>query len=177
VARGIPSGRNRSDFRFFGAESERRRALQSSACALGSRDAVGRPLKRLGDSRDGELPQTSVVGVLEQCPVPAIVAADDGAVLFVNTAFAHLLGYSCDAITTFSYEDVCSFLPADETLFAITRLGTHSLGRLPPLGRATIFVKIRRSAIAGDADSDAVARVKGLGDRLSRLAAPRDSPL
>jgi PAS domain-containing protein len=144
---------------------------------LRSRDAVERPLTRPRDSRHDETPHTSVLGVLEQCPIPVIAAAADGTVLFANNAFAHLLGYSRDAITSFSYEDICSFLPAGETLFAITRLGTHSIGRLHTLGQATIFVKILKSAILHDADSDAVTLVKELGEHLSRLAAPRSSPL
>ena len=132
-------------------------------------------MTRPADSRNAESPQTSVLGVLEQCPIPLIAAAD-GAVLFANTAFAHLLGYSREAITSRSYEDICSFLPPDETLFAITRLGSHLFGRLHPLGQATVFVKMLRSAIVNDADSDAVTLVKGLGERLSRLAAPQVSP-
>jgi hypothetical protein len=36
-----------------------------------------------------------------------------------------------------------------------------------PLGRATVFVKMRKSAIIGAADSDAVAMFEELIERLS----------
>ena len=120
-----------------------------------------------GDSLIAESRQISALGVLEQCPVPVIAVADDGAVLFANTVFAHLLGYSCDAVTSMSYEDICSVLPSDETLFAFTRLGQNTVGSLMPLGRATVFVKMRKSAIIGAADSDAVAMFEELIERLS----------
>jgi hypothetical protein len=126
------------------------------------------PSRRLGDSAIAESPHVSALGVLEQCPVPVIAVADDGAVLFANTAFAHLLGYSCEAPTSISYEDICSALPADETLFAVTRLGPKAIGSLMQSGQATVFVKIRKSATLSAADSDAIVMFKELMQRLSR---------
>ena len=70
-----------------------------------------------------------------------------------------------------SYEDVCSVLPPDETLVVLTRLGTNTIGRLLLLGEATLFVKMRRSAILSAADSGPVTLFEGLMKRLSRLAA------
>jgi len=97
--------------------------------------------------------------------------------LFANTAFAEVLGCSCDAVTSISYEDICSVLPTDETLFAATRLCPDAIGSLLQLGQATIFVKMRRSAILSGADSDAVELFEGLMKRLSWLAEPRGAPL
>jgi hypothetical protein len=73
-----------------------------------------------------------------------------------------------------SYEDICSFLPPDETLVAVTRLGPNTIGRLLQLGEATLFVKMRRSAILSAADSGPVTLFEGLMKRLSRLAAGQD---
>jgi hypothetical protein len=127
------------------------------------------PLRRPGDSLIVESRQTSALGVLEQCPVPVIAVADDGAVLFASAAFAHLLGCSCDALTCMSYEDICSLLPTDETLFAVTRLGPNGfVGRLVLSSQATVFVKIRKSATLSAADPDAVAMFKELTEHLSR---------
>jgi hypothetical protein len=112
--------------------------------------------------------QVSALGMLEQCPVPVVAVADDGGVLFANTAFAHLLGYSCEALTSISYEDICSALPTDGTLFAVTRLGSKAIGSLMQSGQATVFIKIRTSATLNAADSDAAAMFKELMERLSR---------
>lgn len=62
--------------------------------------------RRPSDSPIAESCQTPALPVLEQYPVPAIAVADDGAVLFANTAFARVFGCSRDAVTSMSYEDI-----------------------------------------------------------------------
>lgn len=92
-------------------------------------------------------------------------SADDGAaVLFAKHGIADFLSCSCDAVTFTSYEDIRSLQLADETLFAVTRLG------LLQFGPATIFVKMRRSTLLSCADSAPVAMLKQLIERLSGVA-------
>ena len=90
----------------------------------------GAPLQWPGDSLIAESPEIPARRVLAQHPVPVIAVADDGAILFANTAFAEVLGCSRDAVTAISYDDICSALPADETLFAVTRLSPDTIGGL-----------------------------------------------
>ena len=123
-----------------------------------------------------EPPRISPLGVLTQHPVPVVAVADDGAVVFANTAFADFLSCSPDAVTASSFDDITSFLPADEILLAVTRLGDGPVGRVLQLGQATLFVKIRRSAIVNAANWGRITRFEGLLIRLSRLAAPPSSP-
>jgi hypothetical protein len=70
--------------------------------------------------------------------------------------------------TPLSYADICSALPTDEPLFAVTRLGPKAIGSLMQSGQATVFVKMRKSATLNAADSDAAAMFKELMERLSR---------
>ncbi len=132
---------------------------------------AGEPLRRPGASLSAEPPEITPLRVLTQHPVPVIAVADDGAIVFANTAFANVLNCSCGAVTSMSYEDICSVLPPDETLVAVTRLGPNTIGRLLQLGEATLFVKMRRSAILSAADSGPITLFEGLMRRLSRLAA------
>jgi hypothetical protein len=118
--------------------------------------ALGAPLQRPGDSPIRESRQMCARRVLAQHPVPVIAVADDGAVLFANTAFA----------------DVPSCL-----FSAVTRLGADAIASLLQLGQATLFVRMRRSAIVPGADSGAITLFEALMERLSRLAEPRGSPL
>ncbi len=110
--------------------------------------------------------------MLTQHPVPVIAVADDGAVVFANAAFADVLACSCDAVTSLSYDDICALLPTDEILLAVTRLGPGPVGRVLELGQATLFVKIRRSAIISAANRVPITRFEGLLTRLARLTAP-----
>jgi nitrogen-specific signal transduction histidine kinase len=114
----------------------------------------------------------STLRVLTQHPVPVIAVADNGAIVFANTAFAEVLSCSRNAVTSMSYEDICSFLPPDETLAAVTRLSPNTIGRLLQLGEATLFVKMRRSAMLGGASAGPITRFEELLDRLSRLTHP-----
>jgi PAS domain-containing protein len=135
---------------------------------------AGEPPRRPGTSLSSEPPRMTPLRMLAQHPVPVVAVADDGAIVFANTAFVAVLGCSGDAVASMSYEDICSFLPADETLVAVTRLGPNTIGRLLELGEATLFVKMRRSAILSAADSGPVTLFEGLMKRLSRLAAGQD---
>jgi hypothetical protein len=119
------------------------------------------------DSLMAESRQTTALWALEQHPVAAIAVADDGAVLFANTALAKLLCCSCDALTSMSHEDICSTLPAGETLFAVARLCPNTIGRSLQLGQTTCFVKVCKSAISDGAESVAMAMFEGLTERLS----------
>jgi hypothetical protein len=132
----------------------------------------GAPLQSPGASLSAEPPQMTPLRVLMQHPVPVIAVADGGVVVFANTAFADVLSCSCGAVTAMSYEDICSVLPSDEILVAVARLGADTIGRLLQTGEATLFVKMRRSAVVGAADSGPVLLFEGLMRRLSRLAAP-----
>ena len=125
------------------------------------------PSVRLADCPLAESRQLSVLGVLEQCPVPLIAVADDGVVLFASRVFEHLLGCSYGALTAISYDDICSVLPTDETLFAVTRLGPNAINSATKSGRATVLVKMRKSAIRGGPDWDAVAMFEELVANLS----------
>src|SRR5579859_6174576 len=103
---------------------------------------AGEPLQRPDHSFSTEPPRMTPLRVLTQHPVPVVAVADDGAVVFANTAFAAVLGCSSDVVASMTYEDICSFLPFDETLVAVTRLGPYTIGRLLQLGEATLFVKM-----------------------------------
>jgi hypothetical protein len=131
------------------------------------------PLQPPVASLSAEPPRMTPLRVLMQHPVPVIAVADDGAIVFANTAFADVLSCSCNAVTSMSYQDISSFLPPDETLVAVTRLGSDTIGRLLQLGEATLFVKMRRSAILSAADSGPVTLFEGLMKRLSQLTEPR----
>jgi hypothetical protein len=119
------------------------------------------------DSPMDQWRQTPALRALEHNPIAAIAVADDGVVLFANTAFAKLLGCSCDAVTSMSYAYICSTLPAGETLFAVARLCPDTIGRSLQFGQATCFVKMHKSAVMNGVESVATAMFEGLTERLS----------
>lgn len=133
------------------------------------RDFLRRPI----DSPRVEWRRIPALLALEEHPLAAVVIADDGAVLFANTAFTEVLGCSCDAVTSLHYGDICAALPADETLLAVTRLSPAALSSSLLSGRATCFVKVCKSALFVGADSAAVTMIKELMDDCARCTLPR----
>ena len=130
------------------------------------------PLQSVGDAFISDSSHISALQLLVAHPIPVIAVADDGTVLFANSAFAEVLSCSRAAVTAISYDEICTALPTDETFFAATEISPDSVARLLRLGRATLFVKIHRSAILSGADSAAVALFDRLMRRLSQLAEP-----
>jgi PAS domain S-box-containing protein len=128
--------------------------------------------RRASGSPMPESRQSRVPSVLEQCPVPAVALAADGAVLFANSAFSEILGCSCDAVASMSYEDIISALPAEETLFAVARLRADTIGGFSYPDGSTFFAKMRKSAVMHGADPVAIVTFEELSQRLSRLAEP-----
>lgn len=126
-------------------------------------------LPRPGASLGAPPAEMTALRVLTEHPVPLLAVARDGAVVFANKAFADVLSCSCDAVTTISYADICSLLPPDETLFAVTQLSPDTIRRVLQLANATLFVKIRRSAIVSAAATGPITRLEGQLERLSRL--------
>lgn len=119
-----------------------------------------------------EPPPTPALLVLEQYPVPTIALADDGAVIFANTAFAEILGCSPDAVTALTYADIVSALPSEETLFDVARLHADALKSLQHLDGARFLVKMSKSARMRGADGIAIATFEQLLERLAGLAEP-----
>jgi hypothetical protein len=111
--------------------------------------------------------QIPVLRGLEQYPIAAVAVADDGAVLFANSAFAEVLGCSFDAVISMSYTDISCALPVDETLFAVSRLCPNTLGSPVHPGGATCFVKMRKLAISNGAASVAITVFERLMEQLS----------
>lgn len=163
----------RSDFRGCCAESDTAPYVGVTAYEqLGSRMLERRPSRWASDSPLAEPEQTSALLMLEQYPAPVIALADDGAVLFANTAFAEALGCSRDAVSSMSYEEIISALPIEETLFALARLRADTIGNLLHLDGSTFFAKMSKSAIMRGADSVAIATFEELLERLHGLAEP-----
>lgn len=128
--------------------------------------------RRASDSPAVEPYRKPALPALERIPVPAIALADDGAVLFANTAFAEILGCSRDALISMSYEEIFYALPSEETLFGVARLRAETIGDLQHLDGSTIFAKMSKSAVMRRAGPAASATFDQLMEQLSKLTEP-----
>lgn len=108
--------------------------------------------------------EISALGILERFPIPTVAVADDGAVLFVNTAFASALGCSQDAVISMTCDDVTNALPPEETLIAVARLHADTIVELRHLAGTTLYAKIGKSVAMGGDDAVVLATFAELTD-------------
>jgi PAS domain S-box-containing protein len=81
---------------------------------------------RSGDSASDILARLPAVVVLERMPVPTLAIAQDGTILFANTAFAEMVGYRQDSLAGLAFPEIFHTVPA--ALSALS--GVHSLANL-----------------------------------------------
>jgi PAS domain S-box-containing protein len=68
---------------------------------------------------------------LSRLPVPILAVDDDGAIAFANEAFASMVGYSREDVTTMTAQDlVACIAPTDSDVVAILREHAKSVIRL-----------------------------------------------
>jgi PAS domain S-box-containing protein len=65
-----------------------------------------------GDSPTDTLRQLHAVVVLERLPVPTLAMAQDGIILFANTAFAEMVGYEQDELAGLASPEIFHTAPA-----------------------------------------------------------------
>jgi PAS domain S-box-containing protein len=66
------------------------------------------------------------VVLLERVPVPTLAMARDGIILFVNTAFAAMVGYEQDGLAGLAFPEIFHTVPAEVAAFS----GVEALANL-----------------------------------------------
>jgi PAS domain-containing protein len=59
--------------------------------------------------------------VLERFPVPVLATGEDGAILFANSAFADMLGYTAEQVLVLKFHQIFHAMPADESAVNVLR--------------------------------------------------------
>jgi PAS domain-containing protein len=78
----------------------------------GSRRIERRRNRGSGDSPADILTRLPAVVVLERIPVPTLAMAQDGIILFANTAFAEMVGYRQDSLAGLAFPEIFHTVPA-----------------------------------------------------------------
>ena len=78
-----------------------------------SRRVERRRNKTSDDSPTEVLRRLPAVVMLERIPVPTLAMARDGVILFANTAFAEMVGYSQDSLAGLGFPETFHTVPAE----------------------------------------------------------------
>ena len=102
---------------------------------MGSQSELSVTDKRRGRPRDESatefLRDFPALLALSRLPVPILAVDDAGEIAFANEAFAAMVGYSCEDLTTMNAESlVACIAPADSGVVAVLRKHANSVIRL-----------------------------------------------
>jgi PAS domain S-box-containing protein len=104
--------------------------------------------------------------VLERFPVPVLAIAEDGTILFANEAFADMLGYSAEAITSLKFRQIFHTMPADESAVSVVRAHADLIVELVHQEGSIVRARMSKSALLRGDDPVALATFQDLTERL-----------
>ena len=104
--------------------------------------------------------------VLERLPVPVLAIAENGDILFVNQAFAEMVGYAADAVKALKFAEVFHTLPADESAVSVVRGHADLVVDLLHEDKSIVRARMSKSALLRGDDPVALATFQDLTERL-----------
>jgi PAS domain S-box-containing protein len=133
--------------------------------------AIIRNVERRRDDRDVQSPMTLLkelpaLVVLERFPVPVLAIAEDGAILFANKAFAEMLGYPADTVTTLKFRQIFHTMPAEESAVSVVRAHADLIVELLHQDGSIVRARMSKSALLRGDDPVALATFQDLTERL-----------
>jgi len=105
--------------------------------------------------------------VLERFPVPVLAVADDGAIVFANSAFAAMVGRNVDEVTSLTFADV--FVhgpPEDDSVVSVVRGNADQVVDLVHEDRSVVRARMSKSALVRGDDEVALAVFQDVTERL-----------
>jgi PAS domain S-box-containing protein len=118
------------------------------------------------DSPTDILRRLPAVVVLERLPVPALAMARDGIILFVNTAFAEMVGYERDGLAGSAFPEVFQTVPAEVAAVSGVDAVTNLVVELRHCEGWTVRARMSNSAMMRRDDPVVLVTFDNLTERL-----------
>ncbi|WP_209923423.1 PAS domain S-box protein [Mycolicibacterium lutetiense] len=104
--------------------------------------------------------------VLERFPVPVLAIAEDGTILFANSAFGEMVGRATDAVKNMPFAEVFHALPADGSAVSAMRANAGLLVDLVHHDGSIVRARMSKSALLRGDDPVALATFEDLTEQL-----------
>lgn len=104
--------------------------------------------------------------VLERFPVPVLAIAEDGTILFANSAFAEMVGRSPEAVKALRFAQIFHTMPADESAVSVVRAYADLVVELVHEDGSIVRARMSKSALRRGNDPVALATFQDLTERL-----------
>lgn len=119
-----------------------------------------------GQSPVDTLQQLPALVVLERIPVPVLAIADDGTILFANSAFAEMLGYTDHEVLSLAFRQVFDQLPPAEAALEIVHAFANVVVSLAHRDGSPVRALMSKSALQRDNDRVALVTFQDLTEQL-----------
>ena len=119
-----------------------------------------------GQSPMAILKQLPALVVLERIPVPVLAIAQDGTVLFANTAFSEMTGWASDEVLSMKFDDIFHLAPTTESPVSVVQASANMLVELAHRDGSSVRALMSRSALIRSDDNIALATFQDLTEQL-----------
>jgi PAS domain S-box-containing protein len=119
-----------------------------------------------GQSPMAILKQLPALVVLERIPVPVLAIAQDGAVLFANTAFSEMTGWASDEVLSLKFDDIFHLAPTTESPVSVVQASANMVVELAHRDGSSVRALMSRSTLIRADDNIALATFQDLTEQL-----------
>jgi PAS domain S-box-containing protein len=129
------------------------------------------PVERRRNGRSGQSPMSILkelpaLVVLERIPVPVLAIAQDGTVLFANTAFSEMVGRPSEEVLSLKFDDIFHLPPATESPVSVVQGLADIVVELAHHDGSSVRALMSKSALIRSDDEIALATFQDLTEQL-----------
>jgi PAS domain S-box-containing protein len=118
------------------------------------------------EADDPILKQLPAVVVLERIPVPVLAIAQDGTVLFANTAFSEMVGRASEEVLSLKFDEIFHLAPSTESPVSVVQALANMVVELAHQDGSSVRALMSRSALIRSDDDIALATFQDLTEQL-----------
>jgi PAS domain S-box-containing protein len=122
--------------------------------------------RQAGQSPMAILTQLPALVVLERIPVPVLAIAQDGTLVFANTAFSEMVGWASDEVLSLKFDDIFHLAPTTESPVSVVQALANMVVELAHRDGSSVRALMSRSTLIRADDNIALATFQDLTEQL-----------
>jgi PAS domain S-box-containing protein len=114
------------------------------------------------------LKQLPALVLLERIPVPVLAIANDGALVFANSAFSEMVGRAPEEVLSLTFDEIFHLPPSTESAVSVVQAMANKVVELAHHDGSSVRALMSRSALIRADDDIALATFQDLTEQLWR---------
>ena len=119
-----------------------------------------------GQSPMATLKQLPALVLLERIPVPVLAIANDGALVFANSAFSEMVGRAPEEVLSLTFDEIFHLPPTTESAVSVVQAMANKVVELAHHDGSSVRALMSRSALIRADDDIALATFQDLTEQL-----------